>query len=94
MGFRASVILSGHAQLQMAVRDIDVHLVMETIREPEQRVAASQGRWVYQARYFDADEHKEMLMRVIAEPRSQDQLVVSVYKTSRIMKYWLEEPPA
>ncbi len=78
----------------MGVRNITVDIVIETLRQPEQRVAASQGRWVYQARYFDADEHKEMLMGVIAEARGQDQLVVSVYKTSRIRKYWLEEPPA
>lgn len=33
-----------------------------------------------------------MLMRVVVEAQGANLVVVSVYKTSRILKYWLEEP--
>lgn len=31
-----------------------------------------------------------MLLRVIVEPGILDPVVISVYKTSRVEKYWLE----
>jgi hypothetical protein len=43
-----------------------------------------------QNRYYDEIEKKEMLIRVIGVETSEKFNVVTVYKTSKINKYWIE----
>ena len=79
-----------HAQIQATARRIPRDIVLETIRNPEQIVPGRQGRRVHQSRYFDTVESKEMLMRVVTEPEGLNVIVVSIYKTSRMSRYWSE----
>ena len=81
-----------HAEIQIAVRRIPYDIVRRTIEIPQQRIPSILGRYVYQSRYFDTLHQQEMLMRVVIEPQDEDMVVISVYNTSRIMRYWLEEP--
>jgi hypothetical protein len=48
-------------------------------------------RAVFQSKYYDIIEQKEMLLRVIAETAADTLRVISAYKTSRIEKYWMRE---
>jgi hypothetical protein len=75
----------------MAVRYIADEAVLTTIERPQERIPTGRGRHIYQGRYFDTIEQKEMLLRVVIEPQGDNLVVVSVYKTSRIWKYWHEE---
>ena len=84
------ICFTDHVREQMRARGISAEIVVGVIENPQQRVAASKGRSAYQSRYFDPVEQTDMLMRAIVEPRGADLVVVSVYKTSRIAKYWLE----
>lgn len=61
---------------------------LEVLRFPQQQLGSG-DRQVYQSRYHDALEGKEMLLRVVAELRQEDLFVVTIYKTSKIRKYWI-----
>jgi hypothetical protein len=74
----------------MTARNIPRETVLGIMENPQQTIAASHGRLIYQSQYFDLVEGKNMLLRVIVEPDILDPAVISVYKTSRIEKYWLE----
>jgi hypothetical protein len=75
----------------MGVRDIADETVLTTIERPQERIPAGRGRHIYQGRYFDTIEQKEMLLRVVVEVHGDDLVVVSVYRTSKIGKYLHEE---
>jgi hypothetical protein len=42
-----------------------------------------------QSKYYDQEEKKEMLLRVIGIKTSDKFEVITVYKTSKISKYWV-----
>lgn len=87
------LVISDHARFELERRQIDESLVQEVARAPGQVVAASKGRLVYQNRYFDTAEGKEMVLRLVVEPRQDSLYIVTAYKTSRIEKYWQEAQP-
>ena len=78
----------------MAARLISEAQVVEVLETPQQRIRIGRGRQIYQNRYFDAIELREMMIRVVVEASEVDPIVVSVYRTSRVRKYWVEEAPA
>ena len=47
------------------------------------------GRVIIQNRYFDKTENREMLLRVIGLETSDEFKVITLYKTSKIKKYWI-----
>jgi hypothetical protein len=75
----------------MNARNISGELVVNAIEIAQHRIVAPKGRQVFQSLYFDQIEQKEMLLRVIVEPSGDDQIVVSVYKTSKLRKYGFGE---
>lgn len=78
----------------MAARNISEDILLDIVQKPQQRLTTSEGRQIYQSQYFDTTEQRLMLMRIVVEPQGENLVVVSVYKTSRIGKYWLEESEA
>ena len=88
------IFITAHAEEQVRQRNIAKEIVLDTVENPQQRVLATGGRQVYQSQYFDRAEEKQMLLRVIVATQSEYLIVISVYKTSKIGKYWLEEPEA
>lgn len=78
-----------HAEEQMLVRELPRDVVLDTIENPQQRVATRTRRLIYQSQYFDPVEQRVMLIRAIVEADGGDLIVISVYKTSKIEKYWL-----
>lgn len=55
------------------------------------RRALKMGRFVIQNKCYDNITEKDMLIRVIVEDTGDTLKVISVYKTSKIGKYWIEE---
>lgn len=84
-GFR----LSRHAHEEITRRAIPEEVVMDVLRNPEQRVALPNRRMVLQSRV--ALEGKMYLVRVIVVAQDEGQLVVTVYRTSKLAKYWRKE---
>ena len=70
----------------MARRQIPENIVEQMLRAPEQIVSERGGRKAYQSRVEIAG--KIYLVRAIVEDWAQPGVVVTVYRTSNIAKYW------
>ncbi|MFO7674916.1 MAG: DUF4258 domain-containing protein [bacterium] len=78
--------LTQHARKEAERRGIAPEWIEETLAGPEQIVDASGGRKAYQSR-FDRDGRVCLLRAIVEEKRGQ-QVVVTVYRTSKVEKYW------
>jgi hypothetical protein len=56
-----------------------------TIREPGQVVPSVKGREIYQSHI---GKHRRLLLRVIVKEDETAYHVVTVYKTTKVAKYW------
>jgi hypothetical protein len=83
-------ILSPHAHEEIKRRGIPDEFVNKVLSEPEQIVDEHSGRKAYQSR-FPFSGGKIFLVRAIVEERSDPPVVVTVYRTSKIEKYWRDE---
>ena len=55
---------------------------------PEQRIDVRKGRCVYQSQLAFGEPTREYLVRVFVDIDREPNEVVTVYRTSRIDKYW------
>ena len=81
--------LSAHAQEGLVERNISLQLLQLVLDTPEQ-IFEESGLKVYQSRY-PADNGKTYLLRIFVNDRVNPVRVVTVYKTSKISKYWRKE---
>lgn len=79
---------SEHARHEMARRNISESVLQAILRSPQQIVDAHGDRKIYQSKILFND--KLYLVRVIVE-ESVPKTVVTVYRTSKIDKYWRSE---
>jgi hypothetical protein len=80
---------SRHAQTEMERRKISLDLVKSVLDSPDQIVSEKEGRKVYQSRFDIGD--RVFLLRVIVVDDIEPAVVITVYKTSKIDKYWRAE---
>lgn len=80
--------LTDHARLEMKRRGIVESQVAQVLAAPEQVQAVRSGRAVYQSRIEFAALSKVYLLRVFVDFDRQPPEVVTVYRTSKIKKYW------
>ena len=78
-------ILTKHAQEQLLDRNIPLELVRFVLENPEQ-VVEERGKNVYQSRV--EINGKTQLLRVITNDRTSPVIVVTVYPTTQIDRYW------
>ncbi len=78
--------LSDHAQGEMVRRQIPLAWIEATMRAPEQVVPGIDFRKIYQSRIVA--EGKTYLVRLVVEDGRQPPVIVTVYRTSKIEKYW------
>jgi len=78
--------LSAHARTELQRRGIPETLLAAVLAEPEQKVPGHGMIWCYQSRVTIAE--KPYLLRVMVDETRQPPLVVTVYRTSKIDKYW------
>ncbi len=83
------VRFSDHARLEIVRRDIPSEIVEQVLRSPEQVVPEHGGLAARQSRV--ELEGKQYLVRVVVGERLDATVVVTVYRTSRIDKYWRSE---
>ena len=84
------VVIKGHAGFEAERRDISEELIKFVVKNPQQKLPSKKGRVIVQNKYYDEVEKKEMLIRIIGRETSEKFNVVTVYKTSKISKYWIE----
>ena len=85
------IIFSEHALFEMEFRKIKKEDVERVIKHPLQKIPSRKNRIIMQGRYYDDKENKEMLLRIIVEELENTFHVITIYKTSKIEKYWKEE---
>lgn len=86
----ARYVLTSHARFEMERRGISADTVHQVLTAPEQRVHVRPGREVLQS--VIALREKAYLVRVFVDVDRDPAEVVTVYRTSKIEKYWRNEP--
>ena len=83
-------VITPHAAFEMARRLVFESIVRGVLAGPEQRHSVRAGREVLQSRIvFDGTSY---LVRVFVDVDRSPAEVVTVYRTSRIAKYWRAAP--
>jgi hypothetical protein len=83
--------LTDHARLEMARRQISETEVESVLAAPEQTECVREGRTVYQSRVEVGEPSKTYLLRLVVDLDRQPPEVVTVYRSSKVQKYWRAE---
>ena len=84
-------VLTPHAATEAQRRGISIELVQQVLAAAEQEFEIQPGRVVLQARISMGDPAKIYLVRVFVDVDRQPPEVVTVYRTSKVEKYWRSE---
>jgi uncharacterized DUF497 family protein len=76
-----------HADSNLVKRGISRDDAEKTINEPDAIMPASPSRSFRQRRYLDKTLSAIMLMRVLVEETTSENVVITLYKTSKFGKY-------
>jgi hypothetical protein len=82
--------ITSHAAFEMQRRGIDKATLQRVLDAPEQRETVRPGRDVLQSRIDFGG--KPCLVRVFVDVDRRPPEVVTVYRTSKIEKYWRHKP--
>lgn len=85
-------VISGHARLEMERRGISDEVVRRVLATPEQRFPIRSGRIVLQSRLMLGSPAAMYLVRVVVDVDRRPAEVVTVYRTTKLAKYWRNEP--
>jgi len=80
--------ITDHARAEMCRRQISEEEVAGVLTAPEQRETVREGREVLQSHGKPGDPAKPCLLRVFVDTDRSPAVVVTVYRTSKIAKYW------
>ena len=83
-------LISRHAEQEMARRQIPRDWLDSVLESPEQRVPQPGDKEILQSR-FTARGGKMYLLRVVVAADREPAAVVTLYRTSKIEKYWRAE---
>lgn len=86
----AHYMLSSHVLQEMARRGVSRQVVVGILAQPEQVVPGQDNRTIYQSR-LDNEEGKTYLVRVVVDEQIDPPVVITVYRTSKVRKYWRTE---
>lgn len=79
-------VLSDHARQEAIRRQIPIEWIESTMAMPEQVTEGANQRKVFQSRIVA--DGKTYLVRLVVEDWHQPPVIVTVYRTSKIEKYW------
>ena len=83
-------VITPHGEFEMERRGIGYDMLRHVLEAPEQRECVRPNRDVLQSRIYD--EGREFLVRVFVDVDRVPPEVVTVYRTSKVDKYWRNEP--
>ncbi len=84
-------VFTAHAEFEMIRRGLSLEIVESVLKVPDQQWELRTGRQVLQSRIIMDDSEKPYLVRVIVDIDREPIEVVTVYRTSKIEKYWRDE---
>ncbi|MFI5331473.1 MAG: DUF4258 domain-containing protein [Desulfobaccales bacterium] len=79
--------LSRHAKQEMERRAIPIKLLESVLKNPQQVIEQVDGKQVYQSQ-LDFGDGRIFLLRAVVVEFGDFTLVVTVYRTKKIGKYW------
>ena len=79
-----------HLQTQAKEREINLKEIKDTLKKPQQIVPEPKGLKIAQSKYYDKENNKDYLIRVIFREENNLRIGITVYKTSKTKKYWKE----
>ena len=89
-------VISDYARLEMRRRDVTDDMVQQIVAAAEQRFLVRDGRVVLQSRVTMGMPSKMYLVRVVVDVvvdiDRRPAEVVTVYRTTRLNKYWRDQP--
>ena len=83
--------ITDHARDEMVRRQITEEDVAKVLAAPEQTETIREGREVHQSRLQSGEPPKTYLLRVFVDIDRTPAEVVTVYRTSKVAKYWRTE---
>jgi len=87
MGAAMDFRLSRHAEWELSRRQIPRELLEAVVQNPEQRLSQLGGTEIRQSR-VTFEDGRMYLLRAVVSLTKEPPLVVTVYRTSKIEKYW------
>ncbi len=78
--------ISNHAKEQMEFRGVSLEVVMSVLTNPQQ-ILTEEGKKVYQS-IINFEKERSYLVRVIVNIDKEPNNVITVYRTSKIEKYY------
>ena len=79
--------ITEHARDELELRAIPLELFEQVLYSPQQIVPSYGGRKVYQSQ-VNFGEGRTYLLRLVVDENEQPAEVITVYRTSKISKYW------
>jgi len=79
--------LSKHARQECQRRRIPLSIVDAVMSAPQQMVPERDGKQAYQSQLVFGDG-RTFLVRAIVDDRDEPATVVTVYRTTKVEKYW------
>lgn len=81
-----TIELSAHAQEECQRRNISLALLEQVLQAPQQKLPSYGNRTVYQSQV--TLNGNLYLIRAIVDENTEPNRVITVYRTSKIDKYW------
>ena len=81
------IIWYPHARVRLKERAIDIKNVHLAVNTPNQVIHKGRFR-IFHKIYHDHRRNKDYMLRVFAEEYEGEVIVHSLYRTSKIAKYW------
>jgi hypothetical protein len=82
--------ITRHAEEQCERRGISIEILDAVLQNPEQVVEDEEGKRIYQSQ-VDFETGKTYLIRAVVSEKTKPAIVITVYKTSQISRYWRSE---
>ena len=83
--------ISTHAREQMDERGISEDMVFDILERPQRTIPEDEEKVIYQSIKFFEEDERDYLVRVFVNIIKFPTLVITVYRTSKIEKYWRDE---
>lgn len=84
--------LTAHARFEMGRRGLAEEAVIAVLHRPEQRWELRTGRHVLQSKISAGEPPRACIVRVIVDVDKVPATVVTAYRTSKLLKYWRQQP--
>ncbi|NJN75935.1 MAG: DUF4258 domain-containing protein [Synechococcaceae cyanobacterium RL_1_2] len=78
---------SSHALEEIKKRQIPIELVEKILQNPQQILEQDEQIQIYQSK-FTFNTNKTYLLRIFINIQVEPKVIVTVYRTSKISKYW------